>query len=119
MKLAGAQASEDTVGLTFSCPKCGGSFAMLTNPSETSLVKGLGVQVGGRSEPAPLMEVIQASVERDAEGQIAWDQGAETRLGNVPPFARPMARKAIERFAASKGIRVITPAVMDEARALM
>ncbi|MBI4828515.1 MAG: PCP reductase family protein [Nitrospinae bacterium] len=65
------------------------------------------------------MEVIQSSVARDTENQITWDPGAETRLANVPPFARPMARKAIERFAESKGIRTITAAVMDEARALM
>jgi DNA-directed RNA polymerase subunit RPC12/RpoP len=47
---------------------------------------------------------------------IAWTSEAEARVERIPSFIRPMARKAIERFAEGKGYRTITEAVMDEAR---
>ena len=47
---------------------------------------------------------------------IAWTTEAEARVERIPSFIRPMARRAIERFAESKGYATITEAVMDEAR---
>src|SRR5262245_58977919 len=51
-----------------------------------------------------------------APASVAWTSEAEARLERVPSFIRPMARKAIERFAEGKGYPSITEAVMDEAR---
>ena len=57
----------------------------------------------------------------EAQGQsgIAWSRDAEARVERIPSFIRPMARKAIERYAEGKGHRTITEAVMDEARAAL
>ena len=57
----------------------------------------------------------------EAQGQsgMAWSPEAEARVERIPSFIRPMARKAIERYAEGKGHRTITEAVMDEARAAL
>ena len=47
---------------------------------------------------------------------VAWSAEAEARVERIPSFIRPMARKAIERFAEAQGHPVITETVMDEAR---
>src|SRR3989304_1320985 len=49
-------------------------------------------------------------------GGMAWSGEAEARVERIPSFIRPMARKAIERYAEGKGYRTITEAVMDEGR---
>src|SRR5262245_6370826 len=48
--------------------------------------------------------------------RVGWTEQAEARMERVPAFIRPMARKAIERYAESKGYPAVTEAVMDEAR---
>lgn len=48
--------------------------------------------------------------------KVAWTAEAEARLERIPSFIRPMARRAIERFAETQGYPTITEAVMDEAR---
>jgi hypothetical protein len=53
----------------------------------------------------------------EAPGGIDWSPEAEARVERIPSFIRPMARKAIERYAQGKGYRLITEAVMDEAKA--
>jgi len=50
---------------------------------------------------------------------VRWTTEAEARLERVPDFIRPMARKAIERYAEGKGYPAITEGVMDEARGVM
>ena len=52
----------------------------------------------------------------DAPGAIPWTPEAAARIERIPSFIRPMAKKAVERLAESKGHAVITEAVMDEAR---
>ena len=47
---------------------------------------------------------------------IAWTPEAAARVANIPSFIRPMAKKAIERFAEAQGYPTVTEAVMDEAR---
>jgi DNA-directed RNA polymerase subunit RPC12/RpoP len=47
---------------------------------------------------------------------VTWTAEAEARMERVPSFIRPMARKAIERFAETKGYAAVTEDVMDEAR---
>jgi hypothetical protein len=122
MSLKDSESGGDgTAGLVFVCQKCGASFAMLINPMEAQLVKSLGVQVGGRKEPAKPMEMIKDSLlagDSSVAGTIAWDKEAEERLKNVPAFVRPMVRGGIEKFASGKGITRITTSVMDEAKKL-
>jgi hypothetical protein len=49
-------------------------------------------------------------------GAVTWEAAAEARVERIPSFIRPMARRAIERYAEGKGYATITEAVMDEAR---
>lgn len=50
---------------------------------------------------------------------VPWAPEAEARVERIPAFIRPMARRAIERYAESKGYPTITETVMDEARGVM
>jgi hypothetical protein len=119
---------------------------MLTNPFETQMVKSLGVKIGAAPDapPAPF-EHLRASLanpradafDGDAVSEtgpgcpfaamvgettaapasgIAWTPEAAARIERIPSFIRPMAKKAVERLAESKGYTTITEAVMDEAR---
>lgn len=45
-----------------------------------------------------------------------WSVEAQERLEKIPTFLRPMIRKGLERYAASKGIETITPELMAELR---
>ena len=47
---------------------------------------------------------------------VPWTAEAEARVERIPSFIRPMARRAIERFAAEHGYATIDEAVMDQAR---
>jgi hypothetical protein len=137
---------EGSLTVTFRCPECGFRVAMLTNPFETQLVRSLGVKVGAApAAPAvpfehlrgamaeARLETLEPPAEAVATGsacpfaamlnetspapaQVAWTSEAEARIERIPSFIRPMARKAIERFAEGKGYAAITEAVMDEAR---
>jgi DNA-directed RNA polymerase subunit RPC12/RpoP len=62
---------------------------------------------------AALGESFQASAE---PGAVTWAPEAEARIERIPSFIRAMARRSIERYAEGKGHRVVTEAVMDEAR---
>jgi DNA-directed RNA polymerase subunit RPC12/RpoP len=52
----------------------------------------------------------------DAAAGVRWSAEAEARVERIPSFIRPMAKKAIERYAEAQGHPVVTEAVMDEAR---
>src|SRR5437016_5301535 len=52
----------------------------------------------------------------EPEMRITWSPEAAERVERIPSFIRPMAKKAIERFAEAQGHPTITEAVMDEAR---
>src|SRR3972149_112028 len=58
-------------------------------------------------------EVIKTRT--DAVPNIEWTEDAIKRLEKVPPFAKGMAKKAIEDYAREKGENSITEKVMDEA----
>jgi DNA-directed RNA polymerase subunit RPC12/RpoP len=51
-----------------------------------------------------------------APREIRWSPEAEARVARIPEFIRPMARRAIERYAESQGVSTITEAVMEDAR---
>lgn len=58
-------------------------------------------------------EIVKSQV--DSAPVIEWADGALKRLENVPPFAKGMAKKAIEDYAREKNHTTITEKVMDEA----
>src|SRR5262245_43871336 len=132
---------EGSLTVTFRCPECGFRVAMLTNPFETQMVRSLGVKIGGRVEPATPFEHVRTAMAEPradafsvegtsacpfaamvnegaaaAPAGLAWSPEAESRIARIPEFIRPMARRAVERFAEAKGYPSITEAVMDEAR---
>lgn len=57
-----------------------------------------------------------AEQEAGRSAGIGWSPEAEARVERIPDFIRPMAKKAIERYAEGKGYQTITESVMDEAR---
>ena len=60
-----------------------------------------------------------ADQEAAAASGMAWSAEAQARVERIPAFIRPMAKKAIERYAEGKGYRTVTEGVMDEARAAL
>jgi len=58
-------------------------------------------------------EIVKS--QSDSALMIEWTDGALKRLEKVPPFAKGMAKKAIEDYAREKNHTTITEKVMDEA----
>ena len=67
--------------------------------------------VGGRGFNPD--EIVKS--QSDSAPIIEWADGALKRLEKVPPFAKGMAKKAIEDYAREKNHTTITEKVMDEA----
>lgn len=94
---------DGTFAVSYTCPDCHRSVAMLANPMEAELVGSMGLEIGGSTlSPAP--------------GKPAWTAESEARLKNAPRFVQGMVRKIYNDWAEERGIREITVAVMDEAR---
>lgn len=122
---------DGTLSAVFVCPECGKETALLANPMETSLVSGLGVKVGGRTVPGQPMELVRSTLETGGEaafedgpaerpptpGTVPWNDAAKARLRAVPAFVRGMVKRIYGEYAVERGIREITPEVMDRARA--
>lgn len=108
--------------VVYRCPSCAREFAMLTNPYETQVVGSLGVTVG--AEPAategeskcPFAGLVQGVTDGQEAANIEWTTEASSRLDNVPEFARPMARKGIERYAKERGFARVDADVLDQAK---
>jgi hypothetical protein len=122
---------DGTMAVVYACPGCGRETALLTNPMETRLVSGLGIEVGGRSVPPEPLELVRSSLEgvdeleesREADGpgaprpgQVRWSGDARERLLVVPSFVRGMVKRIYGEYAAERGIAEITPEIMDRAR---
>ena len=122
---------DGTFTAVFRCPTCQREVAMLANPMETQLVSGLGIRVGGRTVPEQPFEMATSAIadgRPDAyaeEPQIAangaaikvsWSDDAMSRLQNVPSFVRGMVKRIYADYARERGIALITPAIMDNAR---
>ncbi len=75
-------------------------------------------QAEGSGPGCPFAGMI-ADQEALAQDGMAWSAEAQARVERIPAFIRPMARKAIERYALGKGYGTITEEVMDEARAAL
>ncbi|MBI3399330.1 MAG: universal stress protein, partial [Deltaproteobacteria bacterium] len=75
------------------------------------------VFIGGRGfNPEEIIKTQTDVIPGDRiEFSPQWTDGALKRLSKVPPFAKGMAKKAIEDYAREKGKSKITDEVMDEA----
>ena len=117
---------DGTLAAVFTCPLCSRSVAMLTNPMETQLVASLGVKIGGRALPEQPFELTRQSLASGREEAFAdapspgrrlrWSDDAKERLERVPAFVRGMVLRIYDDYARERGIDLVTPAVMDEAR---
>lgn len=117
---------DGTMAAVFTCPDCGRETALLTNPMETRLVSGLGIEVGGRTVPVQPMELVRGSLATGGDtafaesplspGTVRWSAAARERLGVVPAFVRGMVKRIYGEYAAERGIEEITPEIMDAAR---
>ncbi len=114
---------DGTFTASYVCPGCGRRMAMLANPMETQLVGSLGVKVGGRTLDQQPMELVRQTLEGrddafvdDPSGRPTWAPASEERLARVPGFVRGMVKKIYSEWASERGIQVITPEVMDQAR---
>jgi len=115
---------DGTFGASYRCPDCGHSMALLANPMETQLLGSLGVDVSGQEierQPMELTDQSPAGQDDASGGDTAggphWDGPSQERLARVPGFIRGVVRKTYSEWAAERGHGVITPEVMDEARA--
>jgi DNA-directed RNA polymerase subunit RPC12/RpoP len=95
MESQGSEEGELSMSITFACPKCENMIFLVTNPGETKLVHSLGLSIGGK---------------------LLWTEDAKKRLEKIPRFVRPMAKKAVEKYARERKCSEITPGVMDEAK---
>ncbi len=86
---------------------------MMTNPRADVFE----VEVGAGAETAgcPFAAMVNEGATA-VPAAVVWTSEAEARVERVPSFIRPMARRAIERFAAERGYSTIDATVMDEAR---
>lgn len=122
---------DGTLAAVFGCPACGREIAMLANPMETQLVSSLGIKVGGREVPEQPLELVRGTLadgRADAftdeatpsppggPGPVTWSDDAVERLSHVPSFVRGMVKRIYTDYAAERGIRRITPEIMDAAR---
>jgi len=99
---------------------------MLTNASETQLVRSLGVRIGRSAAPANPLEHLRTGLTQarsdavQTEGdEPVWTPEALQRLNAAPRFVQPMIRKTYSDYARQHGLREITPEVMDAARRLL
>jgi len=76
---------------------------------------GEGAEASGSG--CPFAGLIGQTEAEATEAGTEWSVAAKTRIERLPSFIRPMVQKAIERYASAQGHRVITEALMDEARA--
>jgi hypothetical protein len=74
---------------------------------------------GTTSSGCPFAGMMAAGETRTPPATVTWTPEAEARSERIPAFIRPMAKRAIERYAESQGIAVVTEAVMDDARGVM
>lgn len=112
--------------ISYVCPNCERSIAMVTNPGETQMVTSLGVTIGHEelSEgDLPPMQMVRGALKGGAEGAASssgpdpvWSEAAEKRLAAAPTFVQGMVRRLYTDWAKQQGYTEVTPAVMSEAR---
>jgi|SRR5579863_527092 len=84
---------EQSLGVTFGCPKCGNKVAMVTNAGETAMVQALGVQLGGRTSAPTPMELTRQTLKEEAQPAQA----------TATATAAPLASAAVQEGAPAGG----------------
>ena len=136
---------DGTMSIVYACPNCTREIAMLTNQSETQLVRSLGVKIGGRKDTAMPMETLRTKLAaqreelealepsasepkcpftgmvsdafaQSANEGLTWSTAALARMGAIPPFVQPMVKKNVEDYAREKGYAEVTESVLDEVK---
>jgi len=119
--------SEDggSLAIRYTCPNCGRSISMVTNPGETQMVRSLGVTIGHEAlgaQPEPMSIIRDAlaggtpPTSAPTSPEPVWTETALKRLAAAPTFVQGMVRRLYTDYARQKGYAEITPAVMSEAR---
>jgi DNA-directed RNA polymerase subunit RPC12/RpoP len=85
--------NEGSLTVTFRCPECGFRIAMLTNPFETQMVRGLGVKVGGRSVPPEPFEHLRSTLAGARPDAFEGGGGATQAAGPGCPFAAALGEQ--------------------------
>ena len=55
----------------------------------------------------------------DKKTEIAWSPEARERLNSIPSVLRPMVENGVNKYAAQKGLSLITPEVMLEVKRMV
>jgi hypothetical protein len=114
-----------SMAISYRCPSCGRSIAMVTNTGETQMVRSLGVTIGHEAlsaapEPMTMIRSALAGQAQTPAGadspEPVWTETALKRLSAAPTFVQGMVRRLYTDYARQKGYAEITPAVMTEAR---
>jgi light-independent protochlorophyllide reductase subunit B len=71
----------------------------------------------GSASLQPPASAESQPIEMPAAGTLAWADEAERELRKIPFFVRGKARRNTERFAADKGLRIITVEALYDAKA--
>jgi DNA-directed RNA polymerase subunit RPC12/RpoP len=82
----------------------------------TDAFEGEVAGAGAETPACPFAAMVNEAEPAAVPSGVVWTSEAEARVERVPSFIRPMARRAIERFAAERGYSTIDEAVMDQAR---
>ena len=135
MKLTeGQRPGDQTMTAAFECARCGWELALLANPMETQFVDSLDYGLGGRVVPKQPLELVRKNLAdgrsdafKESDGPpeaaakprqvVEWSPEARDRLEKVPSFARGMVKRIYTDYARERGIEMITPGTMDQARA--
>jgi DNA-directed RNA polymerase subunit RPC12/RpoP len=88
---------------------------MMAGP-RTDVFEGEVAGAGGEAPACPFAAMVNEAAPAATPSGVVWTSEAEARVERVPSFIRPMARRAIERFAAERGYSTIDETVMDQAR---
>jgi DNA-directed RNA polymerase subunit RPC12/RpoP len=88
---------------------------MMSNPRTDAFEGEAGGGAGSEAPACPFAATVNEGAV-PVPSAVVWTSEAEARVERVPSFIRPMARRAIERFAAERGYATIDETVMDEAR---
>ena len=121
MVLGQSDAVSDGLGMTFRCPQCEHEVVMETNSGETQLVQSLGVRIGPGHPSVPplaglrahLSDVHPGALDEDPAFEPVWTPPAEERLAGHPLFLQPLIRKVNVDYARRRGLKEISPEVMD------
>ena len=91
---------EGSLSVTFACPSCAHRIALLTNPWETQLVRGLDVKIGGRSSPAEPWEFVRTMLAARREGTLEGSGDVATGEEGSPASTEPSSRAQAEGLGA-------------------